>query len=288
MIGYPASLARLVRSQWIVMRRRPWPWIAFGLLLLFTQANFWLGVAWDDAFNAGHMASVFSIVVDGLTLSVPILAIVLMGCIQRTGWGQYFVANLLSTRVLAVVLALGVFAVAAFVALLPGALIVTSLSPMGEPGSASSHSWIALLELLGRALLLAIPYALLCALLTLLTRSRMAGALLCIAYALAERMLFDLTLGWFEITDWVRGLLLVEMYYYWLGNPDTTLGFMTNVLGLEDGLQGLLVIGFHTFWMSTAVCLLVVGGRRLRDEGLAVTDPPSASVDPGSGSASSD
>ena len=78
------------------------------------------------------------------------------------------------------------------------------------------------------------------------------------------------------------------MYYYWLGDPDTTLGFMTNLFGLDDGLQGLLVIGFHTFWMSTAVCLLAVGGRRLRDEGLAVTDPPSATVDPGSGCASSD
>ena len=270
------------------MWRRPWPWIAFGLLLLFTQINFWLGVVWDDAFDGGDLASVLSIVVDGLTYSLPIFAIVLMGCIQRTGWGRHFVAQLLSTRVLAVVLALGVFAVAALVALLPGALIVASLSPTRESGSAFGDSWVALLELVGRALLLATPYALLCALLTLLTRSRIAGALLCIAYALGERILFDLTVGRFELTDWVSGLLLVEMYYHWLGDPDTTLGFMTNVFGLEDRLQGLLVIGFHTLWMSAAVCVLVVRGRRLRDEGPAVTAPPSTGVDRGSGSASGD
>ena len=288
MMIYPTSLTRLAGSEWVVMWRRPWPWIALGLLLLFTQAYFWLGVAWDDAFNAGHLASVLSIVVDGVTYFLPIFAIVLMGCIQRTGWGHCFVAKLLSTRILAVILALTSFAVAAFVALVPGALIVESLSPTSEPGSSFSDSWIPLLELLGRALLLAIPYALLCALLTLLTRSRMAGALLCIAYALAERILFDLTLGRFELTDWIRGLLLVEVYYFWLGDPNTTLGFMTNVFGLEDGLQGLLVIGFHTSWMSAAVCLLVVGGRRLRDERAGVTAPPSAGVDPGSVCASGD
>ena len=253
------------------MWRRPWSWIAFGLLILFTQAHFWFGVAWDGAFNAGHLASVFSIVVGGVTYSLPIFAIVLMGCIQRTGWGHQFAVNLLSTRVLVVVLALGVFSAAAFVALLPGTLIVASLSPMSEAESAFSNSWIVLLELLGRALLLAIPYALLCALLTLLMRSRIAGALLCVAYALAERILFDLTLGRFELTDWLNGLLLSSMYFHWLGDPDTTLGFMTNVFGLEDGLQGLLVIGVHTLWMSAAIGVLVAKGRRLRDEHPAVT-----------------
>ncbi len=247
-----------------------------------------MGVAWDDDFDAGHLASVFSIVVDGFTYLVPIIAIVLMGCIQRTGWGHHFVTHLLSTRILAVFLALGAFAVAAFVALLPGMLIVTTLAPVGERASGFSDSWVALFELLGRALLVAIPYALLCALLTLLTRSRVAGVLLCIGYALGERILFDLTVGRFELTDWVSGLLLFEMYYYWLGDPQTTLGFMTNLFGLEDGPQGLLVVGFHTLWLSAVICLLAVNGRRLRDERPAVPHPAPATVDRGSGCASSD
>ena len=157
MIISMASLARLARSQWTVMWCRPWPWIALGLLLLFTQTNFWLGVAWDDDFDAGHLASVFSIVVDGFTYLVPIIAIVLMGCIQRTGWGHHFVTHLLSTRILAVFLALGAFAVVAFVALLLGMLIVTTLAPVDERASGFSDSWVALFELLGRALLVAIP-----------------------------------------------------------------------------------------------------------------------------------
>ena len=37
-----ASLPTLARSQWIVIWRRPWPWIALVSLLLFTQASFWL------------------------------------------------------------------------------------------------------------------------------------------------------------------------------------------------------------------------------------------------------
>ena len=37
-----ASLPTLARPQWTVIWRRPWPWIALGSLLLFTQASFWL------------------------------------------------------------------------------------------------------------------------------------------------------------------------------------------------------------------------------------------------------
>ena len=215
------------------------------------------------------MESVFSIVVDGLAYIVPIFAIVLMGCFQRTGWGHHLVSFLLTTRILAVVLALGVFAVAAFVALLPGVLAVTFLSPLGERVSAFSDLWAASLELLGRTLLVAVPYALLCALFTLSTRSRIAGAVLCMAYFPAEGILFDLTLNHFDAAGWARGLLLSETYYFWLGDPDTTLGFMTGLLRLEDGLQGLLVIGVHTLWLSVAICLLVLNGRRLSDEPLA-------------------
>ena len=37
-----ASLPSLARSQWTVIWRRPWPWIALGSLLLFTQTSLWL------------------------------------------------------------------------------------------------------------------------------------------------------------------------------------------------------------------------------------------------------
>ena len=255
------------------MWRRPWPWIALGSLLLFTQANFWLGVAWDDDFDPTRLEAVFTIVVDGLAYLVAIFATVLMGCIQRTGWGSRFVLFLLPARTLAVVLVLGVFAVAAFVALLPGVLIVTFLSTLGERSSAFVDPWPASLELLGRTLLLAVPYALLCALFTLLTRSRIVGAVLCIAYFLAEGMLFDLTLNQLAAASWARGLLLSEVYYYWLGDPDTTLGIITSLLRLENGPQGFLVLGVHTLWLSAAICLLVVNGRRLSDEPPAAGHP---------------
>ena len=61
----------------------------------------------------------------------------------------------------------GEVAVAAVVAQLPGALIVESLWPTSEPSSAFNDSWIPQLELLGRALMLAISYALVRAPLTL-------------------------------------------------------------------------------------------------------------------------
>lgn len=124
------SLIRLAHYQWTVIWRGPCTWITLGSLLFITQANFWLGFAWDDAFDPGHLERVFSLVVDALAYLIPILAIVLMGCIQRTGWRHYFVVSMLSVRTLAVVPALCVFAVAAFVALLPGVVIVTSLSPV--------------------------------------------------------------------------------------------------------------------------------------------------------------
>ena len=37
-----ASLPTLARPQWTVIWRRPWPWIALGSLLLFTQTSLWL------------------------------------------------------------------------------------------------------------------------------------------------------------------------------------------------------------------------------------------------------
>ena len=90
-----APLVALARPQWTVLWRRPWLWIALGSLLLFMQANFWLGVAWDDDFDPTRLEAVFSIVSDGQAYLAAIFAAALMSCIQRTGYGDHLVSFLL-------------------------------------------------------------------------------------------------------------------------------------------------------------------------------------------------
>ena len=65
---------------------------------------------------------------------------------------------------------------------------------------------------MGRVILLAVPYATLCALICLLAKSGFAGTFVACVYAVMEYILFDLTLGWFTLFEWVPGLLLGQIY----------------------------------------------------------------------------
>ena len=116
--------------------------------------------------------------------------------------------------------------------------------------------------------MLAVPHATLFALVCLLIGSIKPGVLLVGVYAILEYILFDLTLGWSSLFEWVPGRLLIQMYTHWLQDPDTTLGSMRNLLFLEDDLQGLVVVAFHALWPAAGVCLLADQNRPRRSVNL--------------------
>ena len=257
MVHAIANVTGLARTQWTPLWRSPYPWVLLAFLVVVTQAGLWSGIAWDDGFDARQPLRVFSIVLNALAFMVPVFSIVLMGAMHRVGWGNERPPRLLAARVIVVVLSLALIAVVSFAAMLPGLGVGRALvagPEMVNPFPFPS-SWEGFCALMGRAILIAVPYATLCALICLLTKSGFAGTFLACVYAVMEYILFDLTLGWFSLFEWVPGLLLGQMYTHWLGNPDTTLGAMRNLLRLEDDLQGLVVVAFHTLWLSAAVCV---------------------------------
>ena len=192
-----------------------------------------------------------------------------MGGAQRDGWRHGRPAGLLAARLLVVIAALASIPLVALVALLPAMAVAPAVWPWAEIADPRWQPWLPLPELLARALWTAVPYATLCALLTVLTRSRVTGTVLAAVDAVLENLLVDLTVGWFESLDWIFGLLPWQMYYHWLSDPDTNLGSMHSIAGLSGSLQAFLVLGGHAAWLAAATCLLASRSRRKN-----TTDPP--------------
>ena len=92
-----------------------------------------------------------------------------------------------------------------------------------------------------------------------------------VALAFVERLAADAVARPFTSLSWVDGFSLGAMYQHWLGDQTLVLGSMTNVLGLEDGLQGFLVIGFYL----VVFCLLTLATARLRGRRDSGADRPS-------------
>lgn len=81
-------------------------------------------------------------------------------------------------------------------------------------------------------------------------------AVLATTFTVLEYILSDLVIGWSLLFDWVPGPLLNQVSPHWLGNPDTTLYMMRNLLLLEEDPQGLVVVMFRMLWLSAVVCPL--------------------------------
>ena len=66
------------------------------------------------------------------------------------------------------------------------------------------------------------PATALCLLLTIVTRSRIWASLIAGAYLLTENFIIGMTIGLLPRMDWIFGLLIGEVRYYWLGDPRLT------------------------------------------------------------------
>ena len=267
-----AGFVGCVIVQWRALRGAPLAWAAVGLTVLVTQVGFWYEVGLGGtSFDPTDPARVFSIGVSVVAFLVPLLAVVLMGGAQRDGWRRGRPAGLLAARLLVVIVALASIPLVAFVALLPAMAAASVVWPWAEIADPRWQPWLPLPGLLARALWTAVPYATLCALLTVLTRSRVTGTVLAAVDAVLENLLVDLTVGWFESLDWVFGLLPWQMYYNWLSDPDTNLGSMHSIAGLSNSLQAFVVLGGHAAWLAAATCLLA---SRSRPKSTSEPPPP--------------
>ena len=257
------SSAHLAWSQARLFTKRPWPWIFLGIMLVTTQVGFWTDIFWDSRFDPHEVDARFSRGVSVLNYFAfgPVFAAALMASLLRTGWKEGSVALQLAVRLLVVIACLATLPIFAFLVSFPAALLADAIPFSPEPGRGYSeyYSWSKSFDRYGRTLFALIPYALLSALIASLISSRVVAAAIVAAFAVIETMILDFTIGWFDSLEWIFGLSISHMYYYWIDQEDA-IWSMKNILGLSDDVQGLLVLSIHAIWMAVAICWLA--GRR--------------------------
>ena len=228
-----------------------------GVILLTTQLGFWTGVFSDTRFNPSELDARFT---SGVTVLNwfgygPIFAAGLMASLLRTGWKDMSIVLQITTRLLVVITWLAIMPVVTFLVSFPTALLEDLLPFAPEPGRGYTeyNSWSKTFDIYGRTLFALIPYALLSALIACLITSRVAAVVIVGVLAIFETIILDLTIGWFDSLNWIFGLSLKDMYYFWIQQEDA-IWSMKHILGLSEDVQGVTVISLHIAWMSVAIC----------------------------------
>ena len=260
-----------VLRRFMDLRYEPAALAAGVILLLCTQAGFWIDAQNNWGFDPMNLGGALLLSVGTALFWVPVVFILLVAGTQREGWLRTGIAVALSSRLTAAALMFLAMTGAAAVLLVPAVLTGLLTLDWNETVVLRWSTLGYVLEHLSRALWVGSAYGALCAFLTVLFRSRGVGASVAVALAFVERLAADAVARPFTSLSWVDGFSLGAMYQHWLGDQTLVLGSMTNVLGLEDGLQGFLVIGFYL----VVFCLLTLATARLRGRRDSGADRPS-------------
>ena len=225
--------------------------VALGIIILITQAGFWTGVAWDGAFDHRNLQESLSICVNTLQFCGPALGIVLMGSIP---------AARTQTDTSLITIPARMAATTATLILLPGIAFLTLMASIGIAELISTGTdtiqrtpagLVEMLETHGRAVYGSMTFAAMSALTLVITRSRRWTIGLTLVWYILENILIDLATGWSQHLSWIIGLAPAHLYYHWTLEEEA-IWSMKNILGMEDRLQGLLILGIHTAWMGAA------------------------------------
>ena len=242
------------------LRYEPAVWLVASWFFVSTQLGFWIDAAGPRLFEPGDLGGAVGRCVGVTLFWVPLAFIVVMVGAQRGGWSRVGVARELALRLLATAVMVVALTAAALVMLLPA--VVTGFLTLSWADMLDVR-WPELLRQLdyfSRGIWLGLVYAALCALMTVTFRSRALGGALAVVVAFAERVVVSVLTPPYSPLGWLDGLSPSAMYRYWLGDDLRSFGFMRNLAGLEDGVQGFLVM---CGWLLV-FCLLtwVLAGRR--------------------------
>ena len=241
------------------------------ILLVCTQVGFWIDAHSNWGFDPMNLDGSLLLSVGTALFWVPLAFILLVAGTQRAGWLKTGTAAALMSRLAAAALLFLVITAAATVLLVPAFLTGLLTLDWNETVTLRWSTLGYALEHLSRAVWVGLVYGALCAFLTVSFRSRVVGASLAIVLAFAENLAAAAVAQPFTSLSWVDGLSAGAMYRHWLGDQALAFGAMTNVLGLDDGLQGFLVMGCYLVLFFS----LTVGMARLRGRCYAGADRPS-------------
>ena len=247
----------LTWSEWKALSRRPWPWIVVGLVGVFTELQFLFGIFTDGAFDKLQLAARISAGVSMVAhpFTGPTFGIILMASLLRSGWGYAPFSRLILARGIVITVLIAVLPVISFALSLVNVVFfeiinVGPVDPRGydRPMAESLDRYI-------RAPLAIMPFALFTAVLATLM-NRYLAAITSRLLTIIDGFLIETGTEFIEAIDWLYGLQPGHIFYYWIDQEDA-IWTMHNILGLEDDLQGLLLITWHIFWMACAIYVLI-------------------------------
>lgn len=238
---------------------------ALGIIILITQAGFWTGVAWDGAFDHRKLQESLSICVNTLRFCGPVLAIVLMGSMPPARTQADTSLITIPARMAATTATLILLPGIAFLTLMVSIGIAELIPMEANTAERTPAGLVEMLETHGRAVYGSMTFAAMSALILAVTKSKGWTTGLTIGWYILERILIDPATNWFQNMDWIVGIAPAHLYYHWTWEEEA-IWSMKNILGMEDGLQGLLILGIHTVWMGTAAAAIRIYQRRKRDQ----------------------
>ena len=278
MLAGVRQLADGLRVFLLDMRYEPTVWAVGVLFVLSSQLGFWLDAAGPRLFEPRDLGGSIGLCLGVTLFWVPLACILVMAGAQRGGWSREAVARQLALRL--AVTALTVVTLTAGALLLLAPATATLLLTPEWAGLFDVHwpRFLRDLDYFARGIWLGLAYGSLCALLTALFRSRALGAVLAVVVSIAEPMVRSFLIPPYSPIGWLNGLSPSVMYGHWLGDELRSFGFMRNLLGLEDGLQGFLVMGGYLLLSSLLTWAVVRWrGRPVGAPALGAPAPAGAS-----------
>ena len=121
-------------------------------MILSAQTGYWFDVSRDPNHRPADAAALFDRGAGALSFRCPIIAIILTAAATNGGTPQELGPGRLARNLAGVTIALLMTAIAAGIALLPGSLAATALSPWNDIGPVHSERWLPSLKLTGKAL----------------------------------------------------------------------------------------------------------------------------------------
>ena len=242
------------------LRYEPAVWVVASWFFVSAQFGFWIDAAGPRLFEPGDLGGAIGRCVGVMLFWAPLAFIVVMVGAQRGGWSREGVVRELALRLLATAVMVVALTAAALLMLLPA--VATGFLTLAWADMLDVR-WPELwqqLEYFSRGIWLGLAYAALCGLMTAIFRSRALGGVLAAALALAEPVAVSVLTPPYSALGWLDGLSPSAMYNHWLGDDLRSLGFMHNLAGLEDGVQGFLVMGGYLL----IFCLLTWAVARRR------------------------
>ena len=242
------------------LRYEPAVWVVASWFFVSAQLGFWIDAAGPRLFEPGDLGGAIGRCVGVMLFWVPLAFMVVMVGAQRGGWSREGVARELALRLLATAVMVVALTAAALLMLLPA--VATGFLTLAWADMLDVR-WPALwqqLDYFSRGIWLGLAYAALCGLMTAICRSRALGGVLAVVAVFAELVAVSILTPPYSSLGWLDGLSPSAMYNHWLGDDLRSLGFMRNLAGLEDGVQGFLVMGGYLL----VFCLLTWAVARRR------------------------